>query len=135
MIIESNRQIVDKNAALVFQFLSNLNNYRKLFPEDKIENWDATEDSCTCKIKGLSDIGLKRVATTPNTLIYLDSHGKSPIKFTLNIYLSEVNENQTEVYLIFEGSSINPFMKMMLEKPLTNFFNDFVSQVNNVKIS
>ena len=129
MIIESKRQLVDKNTALVFQFLSDLNNYQALFPKDKIENWNATEDTCSCKIKGLSDIGLKRVATTPNSLIYLDSHGKSPIKFTLNIYLSEVNETQTEVYLIFEGSSINPFMKMMLEKPLTSFFNDFVSKL------
>ena len=132
MIIESEYQLVNESSSVVFQFLSDLNNYKKLFPEDKIENWNATEDSCTCKIKELSDIGLKRVATTPNSLIYLDSHGKSPIKFTLNIYLSEVNENQTKIHLVFEGSSINPFMKMMLEKPLTAFFNDFINQVNEV---
>jgi len=135
MIIESNRQLVNKNSGLVFQFLSNLNNYQTLFPEDKIENWNAAEDFCTCKIKGLSDIGLKRVATTPNSLIYLDSYGKSPIKFTLNIYLSEVNENQTEIHLVFEGSSINPFMKMMLEKPLTEFFNSFINKVSEASIS
>jgi hypothetical protein len=128
MRIESNHQLVNEKSEIVFQYLSDLTNYKTLFPEDKIENWDATDEYCTCKIKGLSDIGLKRVATTPDTLIYLDSYGKSPIKFTLNIYLSSNQNNLTEVYLVFEGD-INPFMKMMLEKPLTQFFNSIVNKL------
>lgn len=130
MKIESNHQLIDKESATIFEFLSDLSNYNKLFPEDKIENWNATQDFCACKIKGLSDIGLKRVASTPNTLIYLDSYGKSPFKFTLNFHLSE-NNNQTEVYLIFEGD-INPFMKMMLEKPLTNFLNNLIIKLSEI---
>ena len=131
MKIESNPQLINEKSVTVFQFLSDLSNYKELFPEDKIENWNATQESCTCKIKGLSDIGLKRVATTPNTLIYLDSYGKSPFKFTLNIYLSEKNNHQTEAYLIFEGD-INPFTKMMLEKPLTNFLNNFINKLAKI---
>lgn len=125
MKIESNHQIINNNSATIFEFLSDLNNYQELFPKDKIENWDATDEFCTCKIKGLSDLGLKRVATTPNSLIYLDSYGKSPFKFTLNIFLEEKENEQTEASLVFEGD-INPFMKMMLEKPLTTFFNNVV---------
>ena len=122
MKIESNHQLINKDSATIFKFLTDLSNYKELFPQEKIENWNATEEFCTCKVKGLSDIGLKRVASTPNTLIYLDSYGKSPFKFTLNLYLSD-NNDQTEVYLIFEGD-VNPFMKMMLEKPLTEFLNN-----------
>jgi hypothetical protein len=70
----------------------------------------------------MTDIGLKRVAATPNSLIYLDSYGKVPFKFTLNIFLEEKENNTTEAKLKFDGE-INPFMKMMVEKPLTNFFN------------
>lgn len=128
MKIESNHQTINSSSTSVFEFLSDLNNYIELFPKDKIENWKSSEEFCSCSIKGMSEIGLKRVASTPNTLIYLDSHGKSPFKFTLNIYLSVINESQTKVYLIFEGD-VNPFMKMMLEKPLSNFFNSFISSL------
>lgn len=125
MKIESDHKIINSDSETVFNFLNDLNNYEVLFPQDKIENWEATEESCTCKIKGLADIGLKKVASTPNKLIYLDSYGKTPIKFTLNIYLADKENNQTEAYLLFDGD-INPFMKMMLEKPLTQFFNSLV---------
>ncbi len=125
MKIESDHKVINGDSAAVFNFLNNLNNYDVLFPQDKIENWEASDEQCSCKIKGLSDIGLKKVASTPNSLIYLDSFGKTPIKFTLNIYLSETDDNKTNAHLIFDGD-INPFMKMMLEKPLTTLFNNIV---------
>jgi hypothetical protein len=125
MKIESEHKVINGDNATVFNYLNDLNNYDILFPQDKVENWEATKDQCSCKIKGLSDIGLKKVASTPNTLIYLDSFGKSPVKFTLNIYLSATDDNKTNAHLIFDGN-INPFMKMMLEKPLTTLFNNIV---------
>ncbi len=121
MIIDTAPRIVNANAETVYTFLHDINNFQGLFPEDKIENWESTDEYCTFRIKGMTDIGLKRVASTPNSLIYLDSYGKVPFKYTLNIFLEEKGD-QTEAKLKFDGD-INPFMKMMVEKPLTNFFN------------
>ena len=122
MKIDTAPKVVNANAETIYNYLFDMNNFQELFPEDKIENWDATDEYCTFRIKGMTDIGLKRVAATPNSLIYLDSYGKVPFKFTLNIFLNEKDSNQTEAHLEFDGE-INPFMKMMVEKPLTNFFN------------
>lgn len=130
MKIESEHKVINGNSTAVFNFLNDLSNYNFLFPQDKVENWEASKDQCSCKVKGLSDIGLKKVASTPNSLIYLDSFGKSPIKFTLNIYLSETDNEKTNAHLIFEGE-INPFMKMMLEKPLTTLFNNIIVRLEN----
>jgi len=128
MKIESPHELINTGSEVIFEFLSDMNNFKELFPQDKIENWTATNDTCTFKIKGMTDIGLKRVASTPNSLIYLDSYGKVPFKFALNIYLEERQDKNTEAYLIFDGD-VNPFMKMMLEKPLTKFFNGVVSKL------
>jgi len=122
MKINTAPKIVNANAETIYNYLFDINNFQELFPEDKIENWSSTDEHCTFRIKGMTDIGLKRVAATPNSLIYLDSYGKVPFKFTLNIFLTEKDNNQTEAHLEFDGE-INPFMKMMVEKPLTNFFN------------
>ncbi len=109
----------------LFELLSDLTNYINLFPKDKIDNWSASKESCTFKIKGLAEVGLKIVATTPNTIICIDSHGKTPFKFTLNFYLEKITDNETGVSYVFEAN-INPFMKMMAEKPLTQFFNEII---------
>ena len=129
MKIESPKRVISSDCESIFNFLMDMNNFSELFPKDKIEDWVATEETCTFKIKGMSDIGLKRVASKPNSLIYLDSYGKVPFKFTLNLFLSPINDNQSEVYLVFDGE-VNPFMKMMLEKPLTSFFNGITEKLN-----
>lgn len=109
-------ETINTNNEELFNLLSDLNNLKDFLPESKIENWNATADSCSFKIKGLAEVGLKKAATTPHTLIYLDSF-KSPFKFTLNFYLEKVEENKTNASFVFEAN-INPFMKMMVEKPL-----------------
>jgi carbon monoxide dehydrogenase subunit G len=129
--IETTHQLINSNQETIFNFLIDLNNFEQLFPQDKIEDWNSTDETCTFKIKSMGTIGLKKVASTPNSLIYLDSYGKTPFKFTLNIYLSEKENNTTEAYLLFEGD-INPFMKMMVEKPLTEFFNKIVIRLAKI---
>lgn len=124
MKIETQHQNVNANQEEVFNFLMDMRNFEELFPKDKIKNWEAKEDACSCELKSMGRIGLKRVAATPHTLIYLDSHGKTPLKFHLNIFI-EGEGNTSVVHLEFDGE-INPFMKMMIEKPLTDFFDKLV---------
>lgn len=131
MKIETKHHVINASAEKLFAFLTDMNNYQQLFPEEKIENWESDTEKCAFRIKGMTDIGLKKVASTPNSLIYMDSFGKVPFKFTLNIYLSEQAENKTLAYSVFDGE-INPFMKMMVEKPLTNFFNMLVEKVATI---
>lgn len=133
MKINTEPKTVNASQKEVFNFLMDMNNFRELFPNDKIEKWEATEENCSCKVKNMGTIELKRVASTPDTLIYLDSYGKTPFKFNLNLFIKAKDTNACDAHLEFDGQ-INPFMKMMLEKPLTDFFEKLVvSLVNKYK--
>lgn len=125
MKINTSPKTVNTNQEEVYNFLMDMNNFKELFPSDKVEKWEATSDNCSCKVKNMGTIELKRVASTPNSLIYLDSYGKTPFKFTLNLFISEKDTSSCNAHLEFDGE-INPFMKMMLEKPLTEFFEKLV---------
>ncbi|MBL4594440.1 MAG: hypothetical protein JKX68_11590 [Flavobacteriales bacterium] len=133
MNIETNHQSINASQEEVYNFLMDMNNFEQLFPQDKIDNWESTEENCTMKIKSMGTLGLKRVASTANSLIYLDSYGKTPFKFTLNIFISEKESDSCEAHLVFEGD-INPFMKMMVEKPLTDFFNSLVKRLAKIHL-
>ena len=133
MKIETNHQAINTNQEEVYNFLMDMNNFEQLFPQDKVDDWESTNETCTMKIKSMGSLGLKRVASTANSLIYLDSFGKTPFKFTLNIFLSEKESDSCEVHLVFEGD-INPFMKMMIEKPLTEFFNSLVKRLAKIHL-
>lgn len=131
--IETEHKISESTQAQLFNFLSDLNNFEKLMPEGKIEKWSSDENQCEFTIKGMARIGLKKESATEHDLIQISSFGKVPFTFTLDIHLTEVEGSKCEAHMLFKGD-INPFMKMMVEKPLSNFFNMLVSKAASISL-
>lgn len=121
LTIESTKVDVSKTSQEVFDFLINLNNLEKLMPQDRIEYWKSTDDTCRFGIKNLSSIGMKTKESTAPNQIVLASDGKNPFTFTLTIFIKE-ETNLTNTYFVFEGD-VNMFMTAMVQKPLKQFFN------------
>ena len=125
MKIETTHKEINATQEVIYNYLMDTNNFKALFPQDKITEWESSTETCSMKVKNMGVLGLKRVASKPNSLIYFDSFGKTPFKYTFNIFLEE-KDSKCLIKIIFEGKNINPFMKMMVEKPLTGFMNDLV---------
>ncbi len=124
MKIESKKVIVPADVNEVFAYVEDLNNFKSLLPLDRISDWDSNNDFCTFKVQGTATIDLHvEEKNGPNNLV-LKSGEKSPFPFTLEIFLNQV-EGGTEAYQKV-NASVNPFLKMMVEKPLTNLF-DFIA--------
>ena len=128
--IESEKVEVNKSANDTFAFLSNFNNFQKLMPE-QVTNWTSTENECSFTIKGMATIGMKIIEKTPSSFIKITSNGKVPFDFNLNVHLAEAGENKCSGQLIFEAE-LNPMLRMMVEKPLTNFFNLLAKKLQEV---
>lgn len=129
--IESDIVQVENSAANVFTYLSNFNNFQKLMPE-QVTNWQSTENECTFTINGMATIGMKIVDKTPHSKINISSNGKVPFDFNLFVLLTEKGENACTGQLAFE-SELNPMLKMMVVKPLTNFFNMLAQKMKDIK--
>lgn len=131
--IKTHRKPVNYPIERVFEFLADFNNFESLLPKDRIENWQATADECSFRIKGMADIGMRITDRQSPERILVESHGKVPFSFTLDIGLVALDANSTEAGMVFNGD-INPFMKMMVEKPLTNFFNMLVDELTAITL-
>lgn len=120
--IESNKAEVNAPVDTVFSFLQDLNNYELLFPKDKISDWKSEADNFSCKIQSAYKVAMKKDAETPNQQIQLVSQDGSQLKFNLNVELASLEENKTQVQLV-GAADLNPFLKMMVMKPLQNLFD------------
>ncbi|HOY48748.1 MAG TPA: hypothetical protein PL185_13725 [Flavobacteriales bacterium] len=120
MKLETSWKPVQTTPDQVFAFLSDMNNLKKLMPEQVI-NWTSDTDTCQFTIKGMADLGMKVVERNEHTSIKMSSHGKVPFPFTLTVGIRPLDAI-SEAQLVFDGE-VNPFLKMMVEKPLGNFFN------------
>ena len=53
-----------------FNFLCDLNNYKLLFPEDKISDWKSEFDFCSLKVQNVYILEMIKVSTENNLISY-----------------------------------------------------------------
>jgi len=133
MKIESKSVSIPANPEDVFKYVSDLNNFINLLPQDRISEWESRDDYCSFKVQGTATIDLHLKSSKEFSELYLESGEKAPFPIKLTVFLS-ANEKGTKAYQIMEAE-INPFLKMMVEKPLANLFDyiadKLVEQFNN----
>ena len=123
--LESKSVIIPQKPQEIFQFLSDFNNFGALMPE-QVEDFKTDGETCSFAIKGMAKLGLAFESKTPSNEIIMKSDGKVPFDFKLRCRISEAGE-QSQLQL-FLDADLNPFLKMMAEKPLTNFLNLLVER-------
>jgi ribosome-associated toxin RatA of RatAB toxin-antitoxin module len=132
MKIESKKAIVNTSAEKAFNFISDFNNFKNLLPNDKISDYQSTSESCSFNINGMANISMRIKSRVPNSKLEVVSEGKNPFNFLLTILLDEKTENTCEAVIIIDAD-VNPFVKMMIETPLTNFFNMLSEKLPQMK--
>ena len=128
--IESDKTIINKTPKQIFDFLCDFNNFKMLMPE-QVTNWESTEDTCSFTIAGMATLGMKISEKKPNDYIKVIRNGNAPFDFTLECLMSESAASESEVQLAF-NADLNPVLKMMAVKPLTNFLNLLVQKLKDL---
>lgn len=128
MKIESSVALLTQNADALFQTLSKASAFEQLMPEEASFKM-TDEEHFSFKLGGMPVIPLKMTQKIPNSKIILAADGGNvPFELQLNL---ESTGNSTKVQLIFEGS-INPMMQMMVKKPLTQFLEALITNVQKL---
>jgi hypothetical protein len=70
--LESKIGKINKSEEKTYNFLSDFNNLKELIPEDKIRNWESTEDSCRFTVEGIGGASMQMVVKKP-LQTFLDS--------------------------------------------------------------
>lgn len=129
--IESEKVEIDNAAENIFNYLSDFNNFEKLMPS-QVTNWTSTADECSFTINGMATIGMKIIEKAPFSKISIISNGKVPFEFKLFVLITEKDASSSVGQLTFE-SDMNQMIKMMVEKPLGNFFNMLAQKMKDIK--
>ena len=128
--LESNAVEINNTQEKIFNFLSNLNNFEKLMPEQVI-NWKSTEDSCSFVIKGMTDLSLKISEKIPFSKIIIIPGEDPPFNFSLICKIDEKSTDQTIAQIIF-SAELSMMMEMLAKSPLQNFINMLVSKLKEI---
>ncbi|RRQ45884.1 SRPBCC family protein [Chryseobacterium sp. SC28] len=128
MNLEGRKIIVNKSSSELAEMLKTPQDYKDLMPES-LQKFETSEDGFKFGLKGMPEIALK-IENVSDKEVVLRS-ASSSLDFTLKGTMNPLNGNQTEVQLLFEGQ-FNPFIKMMVEKPLQNFINTLTDKIEQL---
>ena len=111
---QSKQQQVLKNVNRIYPFITR---FDMLTPalQDKVEEWQANEDTCSFKVKGFT-VALRIVERVENNHIRItadEEKGGVPIDFSFWIQLHEVSDNDTRMRLVLHAD-LNMMMRMMI---------------------
>ena len=129
MNIEGRKIVVNKSSKELFSMLKNPEDYKHLMP-DSLTSFEHREDGFKFGLKGMPEVALKIADLVEDQKVVLKS-ASSSLDFSLTGLMNPLNENQTEVQLLFDGN-FNPFIKMMVEKPLQSFLNTLTDKIEQL---
>ncbi len=127
LAIESKIGKVNKNSEIVYNFLSDFNNFTKLIPKDKVEDWNATSDFCSFKVEKAGRMSLKIIEREPNKLVKIANGEDSPYQFFFWVQIIEKEPNDTRIKLSIKAK-LNPIVKAVAKNPLQNFVDTMIDQ-------
>ena len=130
MKIESKIGSIPKSNEIIYNFLTDFNNFANILPADKVKNWNATTEQCSFEIEGLGKTGMKIIEKEAYNLVKLTAIEESSLKFFLWIQLKTVNEKDTRIKITIEPN-LNPMMAAMVKSPLKKFVDSLVEQMEN----
>ena len=129
MNLEGRKIVVNKSSKDLSELLKSPENYKEFMP-DGLQKFETREDGFKFGLQGMPEIALKIDEVTQEKAVLKSA--SSSLDFTLTATLKPLNETQTEVQMLFEGK-FNPFIKMMVEKPLQNFINALTDKIEAYK--
>ena len=125
--IESKHVRIARPAQDVYTFLQDMNNFQQLLPEDRISDWKADARQCSFKVQGAATIGLQLDGGTSPNHVRMKATERSPFPFTLDVHLLSEN-GHTKAWQVF-NADLNPFIKLMVEKPLKHLFDHIADRM------
>ena len=129
MKLESTKVSLDKSAQEVFNFLTNVENFEQLMP-DNISNFKLIDaDTFLFALSGMPEIVLKKKSLeSPHTIVLGAAGGK--LDFSLTAKIESVSETKSDVQLTFEGD-FNAMMAMMIKAPISKFIETLALNLPN----
>jgi len=129
MKLETSKVIINKSQKDFFEFLTDLNNFKHLMPENT-DKFEVDGDSFIFSLKGMPEIRLVVKEKQEFDKIVLGA-ASSKLNFSLTAIINIVTEDSCEAQLLFNGE-FNTMMAMMVKSPLQKFINTLTENASKL---
>lgn len=117
---------------VAFSFITDLRNFGRFVREGTISNWQADRDSCSFNVSAIGKVSVRLIEKTSGQKVVYQGDALSKNDFTINVDLSGSSLGPADVK-IYLNASLNPVMKMMADKPIRQFMELLMQEIENFR--
>jgi hypothetical protein len=127
---ESRRGKIKVTAEEAFAFVTDLRNFERFVSERGIDNWNAEISTCSFSVSMIGTVSVRITEKEKPSKVTYQGDALRKEDFTLILYLDENDKSGAEVRITLTAD-LNPIMKMMAVKPIEQFLEILVGQMEN----
>jgi len=133
MELASKKVSVQASDRVIFNMLINCNNIEKYIPNDKIQNWQSTEDHCSFSIEGIGKIEMNIREKIPYSSVSY-SIGNNITKAAFIVFsINKIEGKENVCELVATANFDAPFFVVQMIKSSLQRFIDML--VDYIKIA
>jgi hypothetical protein len=120
------------SAEEVFDFVTDIRNFEQFIPKGNINNWKADKESCSFSVSMLGTVSVRLAEKEKcNKVVFMgDALKKNDFSLTLDI---SDDLNKTADVKVKLSADLNPMIKMMATKPIGQFLEMLINEMENFR--
>ena len=125
---ESRTAKVNYSPEVVFNFATDLRNFRQFIPAGSFNDIDLKQDSCSFRVNPLGTVTIQLREKVMFSKIVFAGNALLQNDFSITIFLQEIPDKHSEIKLSFEAE-MNPLLKMAASEPVRHFLDNLVKEM------
>lgn len=120
------------NPEEAFSFVTDIRNFERFIPKGVINNWTAEKESCSFGMSMLGTVTVRLSEKEKYTKVVYTGDALKENDFSLVLFISDKVENHAEVKISL-SADLNPMIKMMVAKPISQFLEMLIREMENFR--
>jgi len=116
----------------VFNFVTDIRNFKQFVPGESVRNWQADRESCSFEMPPLGEVSVRLIEKEPNRRVVFAGDALQSNNFSLLLDISGNDKEPAEVRVTLIAE-LNPVMKMVISKPAEQFLEILVTEMEKFK--
>jgi hypothetical protein len=129
---ESRSGTLNCTAQECFTFATDIRHFERFIPKGTISNWQADKESCSFSVSMLGTVSVRLSKKEMYTSVVFNGDALNKNDFELVLHITDNNDKPAEVKISLKAE-LNPMMKMIAVKPIGQFLEMLISEMEKFR--
>lgn len=118
----------------MFGFVSDIRNFKHFIPSGSVSDWEANKDHCSFRVPKLGNVKMRIVKEERPGLVAFRGNALGNTDFDILVHILKNASDKADVKVSL-NAELNPMMKMIASRPINQFLEMLVDQMESFSCS